>query len=164
MKPKREQPRVIQTILLAEDDSNEVWLIQRAFNKNGIKDHLQVVENGAAAIEYLSGKGKFADREAFPLPDLVITDLRMPLMGGLDLLKWMHANREVSRIPAVLLTSSISEQDQAIAYRFGVCGYYIKPHTLDELILLVRHIYEYWTKNPALMSLPIQLSTAPSAA
>ena len=158
----REKLRPTQTILLVENEQNEIWLIQRAFTRNGITDHLQVAKNGAEAIEYLSGKDKYADRHAFPFPVLVITDLRMPVKGGMELLKWMHENRECSRVPAVLLTSSISEKDQALAYKLGACGYYLKPASLDELILLIRHIYEYWTQSPAPISLLPRDSARPS--
>jgi len=142
--------RAAQTILLVEDDSNDVFLMRRAFAKNEIHDDLQVVGDGQQATEYLSGKGRFCDREHFPFPSLIITDLKMPLMDGLQLLKWMRAKHV--RVSTVLLSSSVLPRDIDAAYRLGACSYYLKPVSFEKLVPMVNHIYQYWMNKPEELS------------
>lgn len=137
-----QSPCAPQTILIAEDDANDVFLLRRAFRKNEIRDDLQVVGNGHEAVAYLLGEGKFADRQKYPFPSLLITDLKMPLMDGLQLLQWMHSQPSCSQIRKVLMSSSELAPDRFAAYESGVCCYYTKPVTPQELMVLVKHIYE----------------------
>src|SRR6266403_1073180 len=92
-------------VLLAEDSQEDVFLIRRAFEDNGIQNPLQVVANGEDAIQYLAGEGRFGDRAAFPFPALFLLDLKMPIKNGLEVLRWLNQHSEISRrLPVVVLS------------------------------------------------------------
>src|SRR4051812_28573679 len=96
-----------QHILLAEDDPNDVLLIQRAFQKAGLRIALEVVADGEQAIEYLSGRGIYSNREKYPLPFLLLLDLKMPGIDGFEVLQWIRGQPSLKRLLVVVLTSSI---------------------------------------------------------
>src|SRR5438876_799725 len=93
-------------ILLVEDDDNDVVLIQHAFRKAGLREALKVVRSGEQALEYLSGEGDYADRERFPLPFLLLLDLKMPGTNGFEVLQWVRQTSDLKRLLVVVLTSS----------------------------------------------------------
>ena len=108
---------------------------------------IQVVDNGQQAIDYLKGVGKFADRNTFPLPCLVLLDLKLPKVMGFDVLKWIRQQPETIRV-VVLLSASGQEADIATAYRLGANGYLIKPSEVGKLEDMARAIKDYWlTQN-----------------
>src|SRR5215475_12987244 len=100
-----------QYILLVEDDENDVVLIQCAFQKAGLHPVLKTARNGAEAIEFLNGEGCYADRERFPMPFLILLDLRMPGTDGFEVLRWVRAAAELKRLLVVVLTSSNLQSD-----------------------------------------------------
>ncbi len=136
------------TILLAEDHENEIVLFRHAVEKSaqqlGLAIRFQAVPDGAEAIEYLSGHGQFANRAAHPFPDIIVTDLKMPRLDGLDVLRWLKDHREYRRVPKILLSGSSQERDIDEAYDLGVNTYFQKPATLDEYRALIHHIICYW--------------------
>jgi CheY-like chemotaxis protein len=134
-------------ILLVEDDDNDQIFIRRAFHRCGVPILIQSVGNGMEAMAYLRGTDSFSDRSAHPLPSLIITDLKMPKMGGLDLLAWLDRQDDLRTIVAVALTSSSDEADVAAAFRHGAKGYMIKPVHFAELEQLARTIAEYWRRS-----------------
>src|SRR5437016_3215023 len=93
-------------VLLVEDEQNDVFLLQYAFENAGITDPLITVEDGQQAIDYLAGKGKYAERKEFPLPYLMLLDLKLPRVMGLDVLRWIKERPELQMMPVVILTSS----------------------------------------------------------
>ena len=95
-----------QPVLLVEDDDNDVLFVQRAFKHAGILNRLEVVRDGDQAVDYLSGKGEYADRDKHPLPVFVLLDLKMPRRSGLEVLEWVKEREGLRRIPIVVLTSS----------------------------------------------------------
>jgi CheY-like chemotaxis protein len=131
-------------ILYAEDDENDVFLLHRAFRQVGIAERLQVVINGQLAIDYLSGTTPYDDRVKYPLPCLVLLDLKMPGKSGLEVLRWMRTHPQVGTFPALILTSSNQQSDIASAYQLGANGYLIKPGRPDELTAMVKGIHDYW--------------------
>lgn len=131
-------------ILIVEDDVNDQNFIQRAFKQSGVVNHLSVVNDGEEATAYLRGLALYADRTLHPLPRLIITDLKMPRMGGIDLLEWMSAREEFRLIPTIVLTSSNNQEDIARAYEHGAKGYIIKPVQFAELAKLMRIVADYW--------------------
>ncbi len=133
------------TILLVEDDPDDVLLVQRAVKKAHMANPLQVVDNGDDAVAYLAGEGPYADRERYPLPVLVLLDLKLPRRSGLEVLAWLREQpRELRRIRVVVLTSSREASDINKAHELGANSYLVKPPTLDELIELVRTLDLYW--------------------
>jgi CheY-like chemotaxis protein len=132
------------TILLVEDEEHDVEFLQRAFRKCGIPNPVRVVSNGEEAMAYLGGTGVFADRTAFPFPRVLVTDLKMPQMGGLELLRWVHANPKYRVVPTIVLTSSTNQADIAAAFEHGAAGYFVKPVAFEQLERIARVIWEYW--------------------
>src|SRR5207249_4077899 len=108
-----------QFILLAEDNADDVLLIQRAFQKAGLRQALQVVQDGGQAIDYLSGNGIYADRDKYPLPYLLLLDLKMPGTDGFEVLQWARSDPNIKRLLIVVLTASNLQEDVDRAYDLG---------------------------------------------
>lgn len=131
-------------ILIVEDDPNDQTFIQRALKRTGVVKRIAVVNDGEEAAAYLRGFDLYADRALHPLPRLIITDLKMPRMGGVELLRWMNDSPEFRLIPTVVLTSSSDQADITLAFAHGAKGYMIKPVHFGELEKLVQTIASYW--------------------
>ena len=131
-------------ILLAEDDPNDVQLIQRAFQRNYVANPVQVVRDGEEALAYLSGQAPFADRERHPLPVLMLMDLKMPRKSGLEVLEWVRRQPGLKRLPIIVLTSSNQSPDINRAYELGANSYLVKPAGFDSLLELVKNLDMYW--------------------
>ena len=124
-------------VLYAEDEENDVFLMQRAFKKAGVTNPLRTVSDGARAIRYLEGADEFADRARFPLPCLLLLDLNLPRKSGLEVLKWARAQPAFRPLPIIILTSSNQDRDIGNAYTLGANGYLVKPASPDKLLELV---------------------------
>lgn len=135
-----------EIILLVEDDPNDVLLIQRAFQKAGLHNSLKVVRNGDEAIEYLNGEGDYADRQRFPLPFLVLLDLKMPGTDGFEVLTWARNTPSLKRLLVVVLTSSNLQSDVDKAYDLGANSYLVKPVEFDDMVNLIKRFEAYWTE------------------
>src|SRR5580692_2797809 len=133
----------MNTILLVEDEEGDVFFMRQALQKAGVINPLQVASDGQEAIDYFKGTGRFANREEFPLPCLVLLDLKLPRVMGLDVLKWIREQPEVATI-VVILTSSQEEADIATAYRLGANGYLVKPSDVGQLTDMVKSIKDFW--------------------
>ena len=133
-------------ILLVEDDPNDVLLIQRAFQKAGMRNVLKFVRDGEQAIQYLSGKGVHANRERFPLPFLVLLDLKMPGTDGFEVLQWIRNEQQLKRLLVVVLTSSHLQADVDRAYELGANSYLVKPVDFEAMVHLVQRFESYWTE------------------
>lgn len=133
-------------ILLAEDDPNDVALMEMAFRKNGLHLPVHVSPDGEDAMAYLKGEGPYHDRNQYPFPRVFITDLKMPKLGGLELLAWLQSHPECNLIPKIVLSSSKHENDVTRAYQLGANCYFIKPRTFDELKQLVHLAVEFWIR------------------
>jgi len=134
-------------ILLVEDDYNDVLLIKRAFRKAKIEPPMSIVADGDEAIAYLSRQGKYADTEAFPVPSLVLLDLKLPRCSGLEVLAWIKQQSELKRLLVIMLTSSRENSDLAQAYDLGANSYLVKPLDFQDLVSLVELIDAYWFKT-----------------
>jgi DNA-binding response OmpR family regulator len=126
-----------QTILLVEDSPDDVFIFQRAYQKANISNPLTLVHDGEQARAYLEGEGGFADRQSFPLPTLIMLDLKLPRMPGLELLKWIREQRSLDKISVVALTSSDEERDVVKAYQLGARSYLVKPPNANTLSAVV---------------------------
>jgi CheY-like chemotaxis protein len=133
-----------QVILLAEDLEDDIILIRRAFEKAGINNPLHVVRNGEEAIAYLSGFGKYAFREEYPLPDLLLLDLKMPGIDGFDVLRWIKQQPELYNLRVVVLTASDRIRDAEQAYRLGADSFMVKALDFQDTLYLAKTITEYW--------------------
>ena len=136
--------RVAAPIMLADDDETEAFLTTRAFEQAGIQNRLIVVSNGQAAIEYLAGKDHFANREAHPLPCLLLLDQKLPDRSGLEVLEWVRSQSSVCTLPVLVLSASDSDGDVQAAYLVGANGYLVKPTKFDDMLAMARAIKEYW--------------------
>jgi CheY-like chemotaxis protein len=123
-----------------------------------VEGAIHVVRDGQEAIEYLTGRGGFADRSKYPFPNVVITDLKMPRMSGFELLAWIHDHKEFCVIPTIVLSSSKHDKDVSRAYELGVNTYMVKPADFDMLGEMVRLIRDYWSMSirPSLKGTPKQ--------
>jgi CheY-like chemotaxis protein len=133
-----------QPILLVEDDENDVMLLQRAFRRAAIVNPLQVVRNGDDAVAYLEGTGAFADRQLYPLPVLMLLDLKLPRRTGLEVLQWVKERTGLKKIPIIVLTSSKNDDDVNRAYELGANSYVVKPVSFETLLELVKSLELYW--------------------
>ena len=131
-------------ILLAEDDENDVFLMRRALERAGVPNPLFVVRNGQEAIDYLGGKGQYAERQKFPSPGLMLLDLKMPWMDGFDVLKWIRGQPQFDRFPVVVLTSSKLQADVDQSRELGVYDYRVKPQSFDDLVRLLDDVRKCW--------------------
>ena len=132
------------TILLVEDNPDDVLLVRRAFQKAGVGNPIVALEHGDEAIAYLGGTGAYTDRHRYPLPALVLLDLKLPRRSGLEVLAWVRQHEGLKRMPVVVLTSSRDEGDINRAYDLGANSYLVKPVAFDDLLRLVRSLEGYW--------------------
>ena len=133
-------------ILLAEDDPEDRFLIQRAWRKAGGQAALLEVEDGAGLLDYLKGRGDYSNREHYPLPALVLLDLNMPRLDGREVLAELRADPGLRGMPVVVLTTSEHEQDVRNCYRAGANAYLVKPTDFDALVEQFRALSAYWLK------------------
>ena len=139
----------MKTILQVEDDPNDVFLFQHAMKKSGLPNPIQVASDGQEAIDFLQGAGKFANREQFPFPDLVLLDLKLPYVMGLDVLKWIREQTWGS-LPVVVLTASAEEADISAAYRLGANAFLTKPSAAGKLEDMAKAINHFWLMHNTL--------------
>ena len=130
-------------ILLVEDDENDVFLFTRALKRLGVTHPLRVASDGQQAIDYLDGTGAFADRREFPLPYLILLDLKLPRVKGLDVLKRIRAGTGAAPI-VVILSASGNIADVSEAYALGANAYVTKPTEFDALVKMVASITDFW--------------------
>jgi CheY-like chemotaxis protein len=132
------------TILLVEDDPGDVFRIQRAFRKTNLASSLEVVTDGEKAIYYLSGEEPYQDRDRYPLPSLVLLDLKLPRRSGFEVLSWLRNESNIKHLPVVVLTSSDQQVDIERAYALGANSYLAKPPDPSVLVEMVRVVGLYW--------------------
>src|SRR5688572_18298325 len=132
------------TILHVEDDPNDVLLVQRALRKTNSSSNIQSVSDGDRALAYLAGAGGYADREKFPLPKLVLLDLKMPRKSGFEVLAWIRKQPALKRVLVVVFTSSKHELDINNAYDLGANSYLVKPVGFDGLVETMKQVHNYW--------------------
>jgi CheY-like chemotaxis protein len=132
------------TILIVEDNSTDVILIRRAFARLKMANPMQVVADGDRAVDYLSGRNGYTDRMQFPLPAVVLLDLKLPRRSGLEVLEWLRRQDGLRRLPVVMLTSSRQSHDVNQAYELGANSYLVKPVEFDGLQEMLGTMSAYW--------------------
>lgn len=133
-----------RVILLVEDNPDDEALTLRAFRKNNIGNPVVVARNGAEALDYLFGTGEHAGRDVTDVPQVVLLDLKLPKVDGLEVLKRIRADERLRALPVVVLTSSKEDQDLVNGYRFGCNSYVRKPVNFDEFVEAARQLGLYW--------------------
>ncbi len=150
-------PSCPKTILVVEDDANDTFFLEYAFEEAGITESVQVVTDGQQAIDYLSGNGRYTDRERFPFPSLVLLDLKLPVKMGLDVLRWIQQRAELRSLLVLVLSSSAETREVDEAYRLGARSYLLKPLSVEKRLMMAKRIKEYWlelNQFPSLNSSP----------
>ena len=131
-------------ILLVEDNRMDIELTLDAFREARLKNTIQVTQNGQEALDYLFGRGKYADRDVYPMPSLVLLDLKLPGVDGFEVLRQIKSTPLLKRLPVIILTSSKEEGDRALSYDTGANSYLVKPVSFDGFLGVVREISNYW--------------------
>jgi CheY-like chemotaxis protein len=132
-----------QTVLLVEDETNDVFMMRRTLRKMNAPVSLQVTKDGVEAIEYLSGANEFAHRDLYPLPSLILLDIKMPRKNGFDVLEWLKEDGTLLHIPVVMVTSSNMKSDVDKALELGARAYLLKPVPFEDLQQLVTATEEF---------------------
>jgi CheY-like chemotaxis protein len=136
-------------ILVAEDELGDVLLLKRAFVKAGVRMPVHFARNGQEVLDYLEGKTPFDDPVAYPLPDLLLLDLKLPGIDGFEVLTWLRAQPGLSPMCVVVLTTSDYPVDVNRAYALGANAYLVKPQDPADLIRVVERIDQFWHSIPA---------------
>jgi CheY-like chemotaxis protein len=129
------QPKVV---LLAEDDPDDALIFKMMFRRATLPHALHVVGDGEQVIQWLSGKGPYADRTKFPLPDIVVLDLKMPVKTGLEALEWIRGQNELQKLTKIILSSSDDQKDVTRAYELGTTTYFVKSPQLQDVMQYLR--------------------------
>ena len=132
------------TILFVDDSADDCELMRYALTKARVPNPVIELQDGEEAIYYLSGQGQFANRDRYPLPCLIITDLKMPRVNGFELLEWLRDKPEFHRVPKIVLSASGHDEDKMRARQSGACAYFVKPAQLKHLVEVVRKMDEDW--------------------
>jgi CheY-like chemotaxis protein len=131
-------------ILQVEDEDADILLIRYAFKQAGIKSPLMAVTDGQMAIDYLSGNGPYADRQQYPMPCLVILDLKLPKLSGLEVLSWIRQQPVLKSMVVVVFSSSAQPQDLEQAYQLGANSFIQKPASLDQTLEIAQLLKGWW--------------------
>jgi CheY-like chemotaxis protein len=139
-------PRSLPVILLVEDDQDDAFLAERALTKTGVPSRVIHLHDGEEAIKYLNSEAPYDRRNAYPVPDIILLDLKMPKATGLDVLTWLQKRPDLASIPVIVLTGSILPGDRAEATKLGAVGYEVKPVDFSSLMSMVQSIGNRWLK------------------
>jgi CheY-like chemotaxis protein len=132
------------SLLLVEDNPMDVELIVDAFKEARLGNKIHIARNGKEALEFLFGEGIYADRNQYPLPDIILLDLKMPGIDGHEVLRRIKETPLLKRLPVIILTSSRDEGDRAMSYDNGANSYLVKPVSFDEFLKVVKQVSDYW--------------------
>lgn len=135
---------VSDVILLAEDDEDHAFLAQRAFKQAGLLNPIYLVEDGEQVVAYLKGEGKYSNRDEFPLPSLLLLDLKMPNKNGFEVLEWLRSQPGLSTLRVIVLTSSGATADINRAYQLGANSFLTKPLDFRDFVQLSASVKGYW--------------------
>ena len=135
------------TILIVDDDENDIFFTKRAFTEINVHCTLQVLKNGQEVVDYLAGHSEYADRAKYPLPIMILMDLKMPIMDGFQVLAWLRSSAGVKVIPTILFSSSDLPSDITRAYELGANSFMTKSVTYDGLLLKLQTLSQYWLEH-----------------
>lgn len=132
------------TILLVEDDRDDVFIFQRTLKAAGIANPVIVVTTGQDAVDYLSHQGEYTDSEKYPLPFVIFLDLKLPYLDGFDVLSWIRAQPHLRSIIVVVLSGSDETRDHQKAYALGARTYLVKPPQVKDIKMFIESMASYW--------------------
>lgn len=133
-------------LLMVDDTPEDIFFVERALKLSGVSDFFHAVSDGEEAIAYLRAEGKYVDRNAFPFPNALFLDLKMPGMNGFEVLRWLQEHPECKVIPTIAFSSSFLEEDIHEVYVLGGNAYLTKPTDLQELTELIQDSYKFWAR------------------
>jgi len=131
-------------ILVAEDDPTDAFFLQRTFKRLGVPVTLHFVRDGQEVLDYLAGVREFHDRRVYPVPRLLLLDLKMPGLDGFQVLAWVRKDKRLKTLPVVIFSSSSEPEDVKRAQELGANSYLVKPHSIEELMSLVGQFKKHW--------------------
>lgn len=131
-------------VLVVDDDRNDVFLLRRGFHRAGLMADLFDLPDGVPALEYLRGSPPYDDRARFPFPDLLLLDLKMPRINGLNILAWLAGRPDMKKLPALVLTSSSLPADREIAMKLGAREFLVKPTDSSDWVTLAQGLHQRW--------------------
>ena len=134
-------------ILLVEDDENDILITKRAFTKHNLSNRLYVVRDGEEALDFIYHRGEFTSEDSAPRPGLILLDINMPKMNGIEVLRNLKSDPAYKTIPVVMLTTSKRDQDKIESYNLGVNSYIIKPVDFNKFVDAIATINLYWELN-----------------
>ncbi len=140
----RQAPTNVLTVLHIDDDPNDIELLRAATRRAKAHFNLHTVEDGDEAMAYLNGVGKYADRLLYPMPALILLDLKMPRATGLEILRWIREHDQCGRLPVIVLSGSELHDDIRQAYATGANSYLVKPLGFEQLVTLVKDVNAVW--------------------
>ena len=132
------------TVLYVEDDINDILLMRRAWMIEGVRERLQTVSDGEEAIRYLAGEGPYVNRVEHPLPTLVLLDLNLPKVLGLDVLRWIRTQPSLPRLRVIVFSSSNRQADREAAEALGADAYFVKPNRFNNWIAMANELKTSW--------------------
>lgn len=135
---------IAPVILQVEDREEDIYLLDRAFRQAGLEVRIQTATDGQQAVDYLAGKGRYADREQYPLPYLVLLDLKLPLRMGLDVLAWVRTQPSLRTLIVIVFSSSLDAGDVGRAYQLGANAFLVKPANFETLTEMCRAMAQFW--------------------
>ena len=131
-------------VLYVEDNADDVLLLRHAFKRADILDPVQFAQDGQEAIDYLAGAEKFSDRQKYPMPRLVLLDLKLPKKTGIEVLQWIREQPALRKLPVIILSASAQKSDVARCYELGANAFLVKPSSIDTLGDMCRAIQHFW--------------------
>jgi CheY-like chemotaxis protein len=149
-------------ILQVEDEANDVFLLQRAFLQAAIVNPVQVATDGQMAIDYLGGLGAFANRKKYPLPGLVLLDLKLPRRSGREVLEWIRSQPSLNKLVVIVFTSAQYVGDVSLAYELGANSFIIKPDDFSQYLEIARLLKGWWLRHnqfPPISEMPWGVSS-----
>ena len=135
------------TILIVDDDENDIFFVKRAFTEINVHCMFHMLKNGQECVDYLQGIGEYANREKFPMPMMILMDLKMPIMDGFQVLAWLRGRPGIKVIPTIVFSSSDLPNDITRAYELGANSFMTKSVTYDGLLLKLQTLSQYWLEH-----------------
>jgi CheY-like chemotaxis protein len=135
-------------VLAAEDDEFDAFILKRVFERIATPSRLVIVSDGQEAVDYLHGEGSYADRLTYPLPALLLLDLKMPRMNGFDVLAWLSERSQFKNLPVIVLSASCHETDIQKARQMGAWQFCTKPMAFEQSVELIENLLNRWLRNP----------------